>query len=269
MPGAYLVSAANDMYRIVSDDDERTPEQVTKVATLARDALKRVQDDQDFRWAVLESSQARQRNIEAFQSALGDYGRSPERLDRFLEQERAVLDTAGLEPGMVDELIVQGREVVGSAREWQGDQSEIFERVGQVHNRASGLSTQLTESQQIAKALDQAMKLNDRLATQLERAHDDNRELMEDLRIARRENQQLAGQLAAAQQTNQDLINQLANTGPHGALLGRRRIFWRLTFGVGGLVMVFANTAATPLIGPPASAASCALGGVLVGKAVG
>ncbi len=267
MPGAYLVSAANDMYRIVSADGERTPEQVAKVATLAADALKRVQDDQDFRRAMHESSQARQRNADMFQSALVDYSTSPEQRDVFLEVERAVLNTAGLERGLVDELIVQGREFVGSARKWEGDQSEVLERVDQMQVRASRLSVQLTESQRIAKALDQAMGLNDHLATQLEHAHADNRTLMEELSISRQENQRLAGQLAAAQQTNQDLTNQWANTGPHGTLLGRKRIFWRLTFGVGGLVMVFANTAATPLIGPPFSATSCALGSAFVGAA--
>lgn len=267
MSGAYLVNAANEMYRIVSEEGERTPEQVAKIATLGADALKRVQDDRDFRRAVSESSRAWRENYDAAQATLGAYG-SQEQLDRFLDQERAVLDTAGLDRGLVEELIVQGREAAGRAREWRGDQNEFLEQVDQLRDGASGLATQLTDAQRIAKALEQAVSLNTHLATQLGQARAYNLAAIEELSAARYENQQLTGQLAAAQQTNQELTNQLANTGPQGVSRGRRRIFWRVTYGVGGLVMVFANAAAVPLIGPPASAASCALGGALVGSAV-
>lgn len=269
MSGADLVNAANKMYRIVSEEGERTPEQVKEVASLASEALNRVERDDDFRRAVSESSRMWHENYDAAQATLGAYG-SQEQLDRFLDQERAVLDTAGLDRGLVDELIGQGQEVVGRAREWRGDQHELLEQVGQLRDRASGLATQLTDAQQIAKTLDKAVSLNAHLANQLEQAYAYNRSAMEELSAARYENQQLAGQLAAAQQTNQDLTNQLANTGPQRVSLPqhvplwRKPIFWRLTFGVGGLVIVYANTAAIPLIGPPASAASCALGNTLV-----
>src|SRR5262245_31756979 len=120
MPGDYLVSAANDMYRTVSVDTELTPAQVEAVAIRGGEALKRAQDDPTVRMSVRELSRARRQYTEAFQATLGAYGESSEQLEHFLEQERAVLLTAGLELGLVEELITQGREFVGRAREWEG-----------------------------------------------------------------------------------------------------------------------------------------------------
>lgn len=268
MAGDYLVSAANDMYRIASVDKEPTPAQVEELAARGGEALKRAQDDRTLRESVRELGRARRQYAEAFQATLGAYGDSRGQLERFLEQERAVLLTAGLEPELIEELITQGREYVGRAREWEGDGDRIFAQVALLQDRALGLAAQLKEAQLIAKALAQAAERNDRLASQLERAQATHQAAMQDLAVARDENHHLASQLADARRTNQNLTDQLAHTGPLGAQRGRARIFWRLTYGVGGLVVIMANTAAMPLIGPPASAASGAIGGSLVGVAI-
>ncbi len=263
-----LVGAANEMYRTVAANEDLTPEKVVAVATRGHGAIQGIQDDPKFRDALRKLSQARRRYAEEFLATLDAYGESQERFERFLEQERAVLLTAGLEPGLVEELLAQGQERVGRAREWAGDPGQVYEQVAQLQTVTADLSAQLKELQQISKALDQAASRNDHVAALLAQEHAEHQATRLELDATRRENQRLATQIDAARSTNHNLIDQIAHTGPLGASRGKARMFWRITYGVGGHPLIVATAAAPPPIGPPAAAASYAFGNVFLGVAI-
>lgn len=263
----YLVNAANDLYNTVSANEELTGVEAAQVAARGCETLRRVQDDQVFRRSVLALCQARSEHAEEFQATL-DTASTWEEFDRFLVQERAVLSTAGLEPGLIEELIVQGRELVGRVRQWQGNAQQVFAMIAQLRDQACGLAARLRETEHTSQTLDEAAASTQRLVAELRQTNEERLAANSALVSARQAVQKVNAELDAAKQTIQDLTEQLADTGPLGRLRGRGRIFWRLTYGVGGLVVVAANAAATPLIGLPIASASGAIGATLVSIAI-
>jgi len=267
------VRDANSMYQITSKSGERTWAEIAKVAELGAKAAKDARADSAFTDAVLETSRLRETYASELEGILGMADESRAHFGEFLEEERAVLLTAGLEQGLIEEALAERDEVAEYAREWRGDSNSVFRQVEQLQISAEQLSRQLTEVQAIENALQLAHKHSNILVRSLDQTllgfqaaaggPDTRGEL----------SRALVAEIATARQTNSDLADRLthtaqaANIGPHETRRRPVRVDWNLTFGVVGFVMCVANVTIVPVLNPAFAAMSGMYGGILTDRA--
>lgn len=273
MPQIDRVRAANDMYRITSASGERTPAEVAKVAELAATTAKDARYDSSFTQAVQETSRLREIHAFELENILGATDESRAQFDNFVEQERAVLLTAGLERGLVEESLAQRGEIAEYARDWRGDADYVFRQVEQLQDSAQRLSQQLKEVQAIEDALRQAYEHSSRLMNGLDQTLLGYQTSVGEPDARSEQSRALVAQIARARQTNRELAARLmhtiqpAHTNPHETQRRSARVDWNLTFGVVGFVMCVANVTIVPAWNPSLAAMSGMYGGILTDRA--
>ena len=205
----YLIAAGNEMFLLLSQ--QPGVEQLTRIASIACNALRRLAEDQEFYNDFRELVQRRDADRSAFASIIGDlkhfvYG--------FQELERRLLIDGGVNAQLAEVLAEMAQALIQAIKYWQPNAADAWQGSPET------------------------------LRQDVERIRDAVCDLENSLRQGAQEREQL---------------------------LKQSRYLRRVTFAIGGALMVGLNASALAIslgLSAPGSAVSGAVGGALIGAAV-
>ena len=116
----YLVTAANEMFRLIVLNGEPSPEDILKAAHIGCETLNILLNDEDF---FREAEELGRRKVgrqerEEFDYLTGDLAYF---INHFLKIERDILLAGGIDEELVNQLLENAKDSLQAIRNWDGD----------------------------------------------------------------------------------------------------------------------------------------------------